>query len=104
MHESTTGILDGDLLRDALFAVFSTFADDVGSNESDQAPAIFLAKEHNMVDTSQRRDQFRTLSLAYQGAAGSFEFADALITVNADHEQVSQAAGLFEAAQMPDMK
>src|SRR5207245_7364918 len=52
----------------------------------------------------QCREDFGTLALRHDRAAGTFQLAHARVTIQPDNEHISQSACEFEAANMPGMQ
>src|ERR1019366_4939913 len=78
--------------------VIAAFDIHVGPNDGEELAGVRFAKNHDGIDTFQRGEHGGPVALRSEGAGWSFEPAHGLITVQADNQQVAEAAGALERA------
>ena len=102
--DATASGFDFFAADDLVAGPVTTLDENVGKKSGDDGAGSGLVEDEDGVDAFEAGKDFGTLVLRNDGAAGSFEGADAVVAVDANDEEIAEGAGEFEAADMSGMK
>jgi len=82
----------------------ATFDEHIGKQSSDYFLRSGFVEDEDSIDTFETSEYLGALALRYNRAPGTFEGANAAVTVNPDDEDIAKGACSFQAVDMAGMK
>jgi hypothetical protein len=102
--DATAGGFDFFAANDLIIGPVATLDEDIGKKSTDDGTRSGFVEDEDSVDAFEAGEDLGALVLRDDGAAGSFEGANAAIAVDANNEEIAKGAGGFEAADVARVK